>query len=74
MEILDRQVKKLKKNEVFYVKVIWINQLIEEATWEAETSISLIILTCFLKILDKFEVSNPLKMELINNVDFCLIC
>ncbi|WMV41498.1 hypothetical protein MTR67_034883 [Solanum verrucosum] len=36
IEILDRQVKKLKNKEVAYVKVLWRNQLVEGATWEAE--------------------------------------
>ncbi|WMV24744.1 hypothetical protein MTR67_018129 [Solanum verrucosum] len=36
VEILDRQVKKLKNKEVASVKVLWRNQLVECATWEAE--------------------------------------
>ncbi|XP_069146000.1 uncharacterized protein [Solanum lycopersicum] len=34
--ILDCQVRKLRTNEVAAVKVRWMNQLVEEATWEAE--------------------------------------
>ncbi|WMV13635.1 hypothetical protein MTR67_007020, partial [Solanum verrucosum] len=34
--ILDRQVRKLSTKEVASVKVLWRNQFIEEATWEAE--------------------------------------
>ncbi|WMV38355.1 hypothetical protein MTR67_031740 [Solanum verrucosum] len=34
--ILDRQVRKLRTKEVASVKVLWRNQFIEEATWEAE--------------------------------------
>ncbi|WMV58247.1 hypothetical protein MTR67_051632 [Solanum verrucosum] len=34
--ILDHQVRKLKTNEVASVKVLWRNQFVEEATWEAE--------------------------------------
>ncbi|WMV41505.1 hypothetical protein MTR67_034890 [Solanum verrucosum] len=34
-EILDRQVKKLRNKEVALVKVLWRNQLVEGATWEA---------------------------------------
>ena len=36
VEILDRQVKKLRNKEVASVKVLWRNHLVEGATWEAE--------------------------------------
>ncbi|WMV25537.1 hypothetical protein MTR67_018922 [Solanum verrucosum] len=36
VEILDRQVRKLRTKEVVSVKVLWRNQFIEEATREAE--------------------------------------
>ncbi|KAL3363282.1 hypothetical protein AABB24_012529 [Solanum stoloniferum] len=36
VEILDRQVKKLRNKEVVSVKVLWRNQLVEGGTWEAE--------------------------------------
>ncbi|WMV54595.1 hypothetical protein MTR67_047980 [Solanum verrucosum] len=36
VEILDRQVKRLKNKEVASVKVLWRNQLVEGDTWEAE--------------------------------------
>ncbi|WMV30564.1 hypothetical protein MTR67_023949 [Solanum verrucosum] len=36
IEILDRQVKKLRNKEVTSVKVLWMNQRAEDATWEAE--------------------------------------
>ena len=36
VEILDRQVKKLRKKEVAFIKVLWRNHLVEGATWEAE--------------------------------------
>ena len=36
IQILDRQVFKLRKNEVASVKVLWRNQLFEEVTWEDE--------------------------------------
>ncbi|WMV08217.1 hypothetical protein MTR67_001602 [Solanum verrucosum] len=36
VQILDRQVRKLRTNEVSSVKVLWRNQFVEEATWEAE--------------------------------------
>ncbi|XP_070018243.1 uncharacterized protein [Nicotiana sylvestris] len=34
--ILDRQVWKLRNKEIASVKVLWRNQQVEEATWEAE--------------------------------------
>nr|XP_025607795.1 uncharacterized protein LOC112701228 [Arachis hypogaea] len=34
--IVDRQVKKLRSKEIAYVKVVWKNHSIEEATWEVE--------------------------------------
>ncbi|KAK4727229.1 hypothetical protein R3W88_032146 [Solanum pinnatisectum] len=36
VKILDRQVRKLRTKEVASVKVLWRNQFVEEATWEAE--------------------------------------
>ncbi|WMV46414.1 hypothetical protein MTR67_039799 [Solanum verrucosum] len=36
VEILDRQVKKLRNKEVASVKVLWRNHLVEDAIWEAE--------------------------------------
>ena len=36
VEILDRQVKRLRNKEIASVKVLWGNQLVESATWEAE--------------------------------------
>ncbi|XP_070023052.1 uncharacterized protein [Nicotiana sylvestris] len=34
--ILDRQVRRLRNKEIASVKVLWRNQQVEEATWEAE--------------------------------------
>ncbi|XP_070042674.1 uncharacterized protein [Nicotiana tomentosiformis] len=34
--ILDKQVWKLRNKEIASVKVLWQNQQVEEATWEAE--------------------------------------
>ncbi|WMV58333.1 hypothetical protein MTR67_051718 [Solanum verrucosum] len=39
VEILDRQVKKLRNKEIASVKVLCKNQLVEGATWKAETDI-----------------------------------
>ncbi|WMV42074.1 hypothetical protein MTR67_035459 [Solanum verrucosum] len=36
VQILDRQVRKLRTKEVASVKVLWRNQFVEEATWEAD--------------------------------------
>ncbi|WMV40982.1 hypothetical protein MTR67_034367 [Solanum verrucosum] len=36
VQILNRQVRKLRTKEVASVKVLWRNQFLEEATWEAE--------------------------------------
>ncbi|WMV34407.1 hypothetical protein MTR67_027792 [Solanum verrucosum] len=36
VQILDRQVRKLRTKEVASVKVVWRNQFVEQATWEAE--------------------------------------
>ncbi|WMV09447.1 hypothetical protein MTR67_002832 [Solanum verrucosum] len=36
IQILDRQVRKLRMKEVASVKVLWRNHFFEEATWEAE--------------------------------------
>ncbi|WMV49533.1 hypothetical protein MTR67_042918 [Solanum verrucosum] len=36
LQILDRQVRKLRTKEVASVKVLWRNQFVEETTWEAE--------------------------------------
>ncbi|WMV07670.1 hypothetical protein MTR67_001055 [Solanum verrucosum] len=36
VKILDRQVCRLRTKDVASVKVLWRNQFVEEATWEAE--------------------------------------
>ncbi|WMV28531.1 hypothetical protein MTR67_021916 [Solanum verrucosum] len=36
IQILDRQVHRLRTKDVALVKVLWRNQFVEEATWEAE--------------------------------------
>ena len=36
VEILDRQVKRLRNKEIASVKVLWRNQYVESATWETE--------------------------------------
>ncbi|WMV23308.1 hypothetical protein MTR67_016693 [Solanum verrucosum] len=36
VQILDHQVRRLRTKDVASVKVLWRNQFVEEATWEAE--------------------------------------
>ena len=36
VDILDRQVRRLRNKEVASVKILWRSQSIEGATWEAE--------------------------------------
>ncbi|KAH0710411.1 hypothetical protein KY284_011838 [Solanum tuberosum] len=36
VQILDRQLRKLRTKEVASIKVLWRNQFVEETTWEAE--------------------------------------
>ncbi|WMV50366.1 hypothetical protein MTR67_043751, partial [Solanum verrucosum] len=38
IEILDRQVKRLRNKKVASVKVLWRNHLVEGATWKAEAN------------------------------------
>ncbi|TMW93229.1 hypothetical protein EJD97_012006 [Solanum chilense] len=38
VEILDRQVKKLRNKEFDSVKVLWKNHLVEGATWKVEAN------------------------------------
>ena len=38
VEILDRQVRRLRNKEVASVKVLWKNQSVDGATWEAEAA------------------------------------
>ena len=36
IEILDRQVKRLRNREIATLKVLWRNHFVEGSTWEAE--------------------------------------
>ncbi|WMV25148.1 hypothetical protein MTR67_018533 [Solanum verrucosum] len=38
VEILDRQVQRLRNKEVSLAKVLWMTQSVEGATWEAEAA------------------------------------
>src|SRR5688572_1569585 len=39
VEILDKQVKRLRNKEIVSVKVLWRNQYVESDTWEAKEDI-----------------------------------
>ncbi|WMV40898.1 hypothetical protein MTR67_034283 [Solanum verrucosum] len=39
VEILNRQVRRLRNKEFTLVKVLWMSQSVEGATWEAEATI-----------------------------------
>ena len=39
VQILDKQVKKLRNKKVVSVKVLWKNHLVEGATWYAEAGV-----------------------------------
>ena len=36
VEILDRQIKRLRNREIATLKVLWRNHLVEGVTWEVE--------------------------------------
>ena len=38
VEILDRQIKRLRNKSISIVKVLWRNHLVEDATWEVEVN------------------------------------
>ena len=52
MEILDRQVHRLRTDDVSFVKVLWRNHTEEEATWKAEEDMKAKYLFSFL-VLDE---------------------
>ncbi|WMV55016.1 hypothetical protein MTR67_048401 [Solanum verrucosum] len=54
VQILDRQVRKLRTKEVASVKVLWRNQFVEEATWEAEEDMN----KRYLHLFESGEVPN----------------
>ncbi|WMV18592.1 hypothetical protein MTR67_011977 [Solanum verrucosum] len=55
VEILGRQVKRLRNKEIASVKVLWRNHLVEHATWQIEADMSPYTLTVFLLLLFKLE-------------------
>ena len=65
IQIVDRQVKRLRNKDIPTVKVIWGHHSSKEATWEAEADMKAQyphlfsasgILPCFFKIRDEFSV------------------
>ncbi|WMV45199.1 hypothetical protein MTR67_038584 [Solanum verrucosum] len=54
VQILDRQVRKLKTKEVASVKVLWRNKFVEEATWEAKEDMK----KCYPHLFESGEVLN----------------
>ena len=46
VEILDRQVKRLRNKEVSTVRVLWRNHLVEGATCDAKADMRFVIHTC----------------------------
>lgn len=47
IEILHKQVKRLRNKQVASVKVLWRNHLVESDTWEAETN----MMSCYPHLL-----------------------
>ncbi|WMV50334.1 hypothetical protein MTR67_043719 [Solanum verrucosum] len=56
VEILDRQVKKLRNKEVVSFKVLWRNHLVEGSTWEVEANMKSRYPHLFLLLLPLLEV------------------
>ena len=48
IEILDRQVKRVRNKDIAPVKVLWLNQKVESATWEAEEDMEALSLSFLL--------------------------
>ncbi|KAF3626573.1 putative membrane-bound transcription factor site-2 protease-like [Capsicum annuum] len=56
VEILDRQVRKLRSKEIASVKVLWRNQKVEEATWESENDMKIRYPNLFASMEEETEV------------------
>ena len=50
VEIFDNQVRRLRNKEVTSLKVLWVSQCVEGASWEAQAAMKVSILTSFLPI------------------------
>ncbi|WMV37729.1 hypothetical protein MTR67_031114 [Solanum verrucosum] len=55
VEILDRQVRRLRNKEVVSVKVLWRNELVKGSKWEAEADMKSVYPHIFLLLLFKLE-------------------
>ncbi|XP_073153267.1 uncharacterized protein [Henckelia pumila] len=60
VQILDIQVRRLRNREILMVKILWCNQLVEEATWETKQDIrarypQLFVLKFFMSGIDSFQ-------------------
>ncbi|XP_016456997.1 uncharacterized protein LOC107780895 [Nicotiana tabacum] len=60
MTIVDRQVRKLRSKEIMFVKVIWRNHTVEEATWEVEDTMRVKYPHLFQSIA---EIENAKELE-----------
>ena len=64
VEILDRQVRRLRNKEVASVKVLWMSQSVEGATWEAEAAMKVKYSHLFPSIPLKIKVIVPLEFSI----------
>ena len=64
VEILDRQVRRLRNKEVASVKVLWRSQSVERATWEAKAAMKVKYSHLFPSIPLKIKVIVPLEFSI----------
>ena len=64
VHILDCQVLKLTTKEVASVKVLWRNQFVEEATWEAKDDMKKKYQCIFESVENAFQGTNSLLSTL----------
>ena len=60
VDILDRQVRRLRNKEVALFKVLWMSQSVEGATWEVEAAMKSKYTHLFSSITLQLEVIVPL--------------
>ena len=65
VEILDRQVRKLRSKEIASVKVLWRNQKVKEATWESEDDMRIRYPNLFASMEDETEGTIPILTFLV---------
>ncbi|PHT27962.1 hypothetical protein CQW23_32429 [Capsicum baccatum] len=61
IEILDRQVRKMRSKEIVLVKVLWRNQKVEEAIWESEDDMRIRYPNLFALMEEETEGGCPKK-------------